>query len=39
MFTHGRNTTDILFMRPFEFLEEMKQLDTYMGTELSIEKK
>ncbi|MCE0554960.1 hypothetical protein LQK80_33700 [Bacillus thuringiensis] len=30
-YTHGRNTTDKSFMLPFEFLKEMKQLDTYMG--------
>ncbi|WP_223285836.1 hypothetical protein [Bacillus thuringiensis] len=38
-YTHGRTTTDKSFMLPFEFLEEMKQLNTYMGTEFSIENK
>ncbi|MCP1399477.1 hypothetical protein CON42_11955 [Bacillus thuringiensis] len=38
-YTHGRNTMDKSFMLPFEFLKEMKQLDTYMGKEFSTENK
>ncbi|EJQ03199.1 hypothetical protein IE3_05570 [Bacillus cereus BAG3X2-1] len=38
-YTHGRNTTDKSFMLPFEFLKEMRQLDTYMGTKFSAENK